>query len=158
MFGATVTTALLVSDLIALLLTRRPLSPPFGRIPQSPASLARHYFDRSHQPLGLRADEIDRQQPLREFGAQHLHTLGKQEAALKLPGRDAAMQIFPRLVLLLPATNRELVLLDRDLDLTFREAGYGERDPQFFRLGAIGHDPLDIVGRIAVCPRLRDLV
>src|SRR5580692_4869521 len=154
MFGATVTTALLVSDLITLLLTRRPLKPAVRTHP----SVARHYFDRSHQPLGLWANEVDRQQPLREFGAQHLHTVGKQKAALKLPGGDAAMQIFPRLVLLLPATNRELVLLDRDLDLVLREAGYGKRDPQFFRLGAIGHDPLDIVGRIAVRPSLRDLV
>jgi len=32
------------------------------------------------------------------------------------------MQIFPRLVLLLPAADRELVFLDRDLDLVLREA------------------------------------
>src|SRR5579863_10320442 len=122
MFGATVTTALLVSDLIALLLTRRTLGPPSG------ALIARHYFDRSHQALGLWANEVDRQQPLREFGAQHLHTVREQKAALKLPSGDAAMQIFTRLVLLLPPSDRELVFFDRDFDLVLREAGDRERD------------------------------
>jgi hypothetical protein len=101
---------LLVSDLIALLLTRRPLRPAVRARP----SLARHYFYLSHHPLGLWPNEIDGQQPLREFGALDLHTVGKQKAALELPGGDAAMQIFTRLVLLLPAMDRELVLLDRD--------------------------------------------
>src|ERR1700722_10797899 len=154
MFGATVTTALLISDLIALLLTRRPLEARR----RAHSSIARHYFYRSHQPLRLWANEVDQQQPLREFRAQHLHPVGKQKAALKLPGGDAAMQIFPRLVLLLPATDGELVLLDRDFDLVLREAGYRKRDPQFFRRIATGRNPLDIVGRIAVCPRLRNLV
>src|SRR5580692_12470596 len=124
MFGATVTMALLVSDLIALLLTRRPLKPA---LPTQP-SIARHYLDRSHQALGLWANEVDRQQPSREFGAQHLHAVREQKAALKLPGGDAAMQIFTRLVLLLPPSDRELVLFDRDFDLVLREAGDRERD------------------------------
>ena len=96
-----VATAMLVSGLIALLLTRRPL--PARRLAR--LSIARHYFDLPHQPLGLRPDEIDRQQPLRKLRAQHLHALGKQKAALELPGGDAAMQIFARLVLLLPPSD-----------------------------------------------------
>src|ERR1700722_17224992 len=113
MFGATVTVALLVSVLIALLLPPR-LPKPAAR---THPSISPYNFDRSHQPLGLWANEVDRQQPLHEFGAQHLHPVGKQKAALKLPGGDAPMQIFTRLVLLLPATDRKLVLLDRNLDL-----------------------------------------
>ena len=54
-------------------------------------SIARHYFDLPHQPLGLRADEIDRQQPLRKLRALDLHAVGKQKTALELPGGDAAM-------------------------------------------------------------------
>jgi hypothetical protein len=55
---------------------------------------------------------------------------------LELPGGDAAMQIFPRLVLLLPTADDELILLDRDLDLALREASYRKRDAQFFRFAA----------------------
>jgi hypothetical protein len=57
-----------------------------------------------------------------------LHPVGKQKAALKLPGGDATMQILTRLVLLLSAADRELIILDRDFDLVLREAGDGERD------------------------------
>jgi len=85
----------------------------------------------SHYPFGLRPNEIDGQQPLREFGAQHLHALCKKKAALELPGGDAAMQVFTRLVLLLPSADSELVLLDRDFDLVLREAGDRKRDAQF---------------------------
>src|ERR1700733_273899 len=154
MFGATIATALLVSDLIALLLTRRPLK----LAAPTQLSIARHDLYLSHHALGLRPDEIDRKQPLRELGAQHLHPVCKKKATLELPGGDAAMQIFTRLVLLLPPSDRELVLFDRDFELVLREAGDRERDAQLRRLGAIGRVPLDIVGRIAVRPRLRDLV
>src|SRR5258708_25978597 len=99
MFCATVAAALLVADLIALLLTRRLLKPAA----RTQLSISRHYFDRPRQPLGLWANEIDRQQSLREFGARHLHALCKKKAALELPGGAAAMQIFTRLVLLLSA-------------------------------------------------------
>ena len=113
MFGATVTTALLVSDLIALLLTRRPLKPAARTHSQSRATILIVRTSRS----GCGRTRSTDSKPLREFGAQHLHPVGKQKAALKLPGGDAAMQIFTRLVLLLPAADRKLVLLNRDLDL-----------------------------------------
>jgi hypothetical protein len=58
----------------------------------------------------LRSNEIDRQQPLRKLGALDLHPVRQKKAALELPGRDASMQIFTRLVLLLPAADRKLAL------------------------------------------------
>jgi hypothetical protein len=66
----------------------------------------------SHHPLGLRPNEIDAQQPLREFGALDLHPVREKKAALELPGGDAPMQILPCFVLLLPAADRELALLE----------------------------------------------
>src|ERR1700733_15760581 len=75
MFGATIATALLVSDLIALLLTRRPLK----LAAPTQLSIARHDLYLSHHALGLRPDEIDRKQPLRELGAQHLHPVCKKK-------------------------------------------------------------------------------
>src|SRR5258708_31012773 len=114
MFCATVAAALLVADLIALLLTRRLLKPAA----RTQLSISRHYFDRPHQPLGLWANEIDRQQPLRELGAQHLHPVCKKKATLELPAGDAPMQVLTRLFLLPSPADGELVLLDRDCVLS----------------------------------------
>ena len=119
---------------------------PVSRAPKS---------DRLHDPLRLRPDEIDRKQTLGQIGARDLHALGEQEAALELPRGDAAVQKLARLVLLLPAADRQLVLLDRHLDLVLREAGHRQVMRSFSGSAPDGGDSLDIVGRIAVRRRLR---
>ena len=112
---------------------------PLSGGPSQPASernpVARRYLNCPHHPLRLRPDEIDREQPLRKIGAKDLHALGEKKAALELPRGDAAVQIFPRLVLLLPAADHQLILLDRDLDLFLLETGHRKRDAQFLRVG-----------------------
>src|ERR1700691_3107856 len=68
------------------------------------------------------------------------------------------MQIFTRLVLLLPAADLELVVLARPLDLCLQESRHSQRDPQPLWLAALSGDPLDVVRRITVRPGLRNLV
>src|SRR5271166_4079564 len=68
------------------------------------------------------------------------------------------MQIFARLVLLLPAADRKLVLFYRDLDLLLGETGHRQSDAQLLRVGAGCGDALDVVRGIAVARRLRHLV
>src|SRR5579863_255066 len=144
----------MLSGLIARLRFTPYAAATLGPLLKARMSIARYDVDLPHHPLGLRPNEIDREQPLREFGALDLHALGKDKGALELPGGDAAMQIVPHLLLFLPAADQELVLLDRDLDLVLRECGHGKRNAQSFRLAAVRGDPLDIVGRIAIRPGL----
>ena len=58
----------------------------------------RRDVDLADDPLRLGPGEIDRQQSVRQVGAQNLHAFGEQEGALELPRGDAAMQVLPRLV------------------------------------------------------------
>jgi len=75
---------------------------------------------------------------------------------LKLPRSNAAMQIVAFLVVGLAAANKELVLLNRDVELVARETGNGKRNPQPFRLRVGPRNALDIVGRVALCRRFGD--
>src|SRR5262245_14439083 len=103
----------------------------------------------------FRPGEIDGQQSVLQVRPQHLHSVREHEGALELARRDAAVEVLPGLVVLLPAANDELAFLDRDVELVAVEARDRQRDAQPFRLAVLAGNPLDIVGRIPV-RRLRD--
>jgi hypothetical protein len=67
-----------------------------------------------------------------------------------LTRRDAAVEVLPGLVVLLPAANDQLALLDGDVELVAVEARDRQRDAQPFRLAVLAGNPLDVVGRIPV--------
>src|SRR5262249_2798402 len=83
----------------------------FSSSPQIP-SLVLLDGDRLHHALGFRTREIDRQQAILQVGAQHLHSVGEHEGPLELSRCDAAIEILPGLVVLLPPADDELALLD----------------------------------------------
>src|SRR3979411_612371 len=51
----------------------------------------------------LRPGEVDRQQPVFQIRAQHLHPLRQHESALEVARGDTAMDVLPCLVVLLAA-------------------------------------------------------
>src|SRR6266511_5541733 len=114
------------------------------------SSVAIEDADRLHDPLRLRPGQIDRQQPALEVGPQHLHSVREHEGALELARRDAAVEIVPGLVILLPPADDQLVFLQRHVELIAREAGDRQRDAQALRLSVLASDPLDVVGWISV--------
>lgn len=86
------------------------------------------------------------QEAIVEPGSFHLDPLGKDEGALELPRRDAAMEEDPALrIVPLAAADDELIVLLRDLQVVHGEAGHGQRNAQPV-LGRL----LDIVGRVTV--------
>ena len=56
-----------------------------------------------NDPLRFRPGEIDRQQAVLQIRSQHLHPLRQHEGALEVARGDAAMDVLPGLVVLLPA-------------------------------------------------------
>src|SRR5580698_9772158 len=94
--------------------------------------------------------QIDRQQPVFQVRAQHLHPLRQHEGALEVARGDAAMDVLPGLVVLLAAPNDELVFLNRYIELIAGKTRHRERDAQPFGLAIITVAPLDIVRRITV--------
>ena len=103
-----------------------------------------------------RARSIDNS-PFFKSAAKHLHSVRQHEGALELARRDAAVEILPGLVVLLPPADEELVLLDRHVELVAGEARDRQGDAQALWPAVLAGDPLDIVGRIAVCsPWRRD--
>jgi hypothetical protein len=104
----------------------------------------------------LRPNEVNGEKTIREIGACHLHSIGKQEYALKLPGRYPAMEIAALLIVLLAATEDKLPFFDCNLKLVFGETGDSERYAQGFLLVACLGNALDIIGRIAVGWRAGD--
>jgi hypothetical protein len=61
------------------------------------------------------------------------------------------MEELPCFVVLLTPANEELAFLDRDVQLIAGETGDRQRDTQAFRVPVLTGNPLDVVGRIAVC-------
>ena len=51
-----------------------------------------------------------------EHGILHNNAVSQQEAPLKLPRGDAAMQVLPVRIVLLPAADDELVVLGDDIE------------------------------------------
>ena len=100
--------------------------------------------------LRLGPGQIDRQQPVFQVRAQHLHPLSQHEGALEVARGDAAMDVLPGLVVLLPAADHELIFLNGYIELVAGKTRHRQRDSQTFR-GAVGAvAPLDIVGRVTV--------
>src|SRR5215471_3037052 len=60
------------------------------------------------------------------------------------------MEVLVLLVVLLPAANDELTLLDRHVELIAGEPRDGQRDPQALGLAVLAGNALDVVGRIPV--------
>ncbi len=110
-------------------------------------------LDLAHQAVRLTAHQVDRQEAVREIRGFHLDPVGQYERAAELARGDAAVNVFPGLVVFLLAADDELLVLERDLDLVALETGDRQRDPQQLgsRRGAFGgRDAFDVVGRIAV--------
>ena len=82
---------------------------------------------------GFRTREVDRQQPVLQIRPQHLHAVRQHEGALELARRDAAVEILPGLLVLLPTADDELAFLDGDVELVAGEPRNRQRDAQPFR-------------------------
>ena len=100
--------------------------------------------------LRLRPGEIDRQQPVFQVRAQHLHPFRQHEGALEVPRRDAAMDVLPGFVVVLTAPDHELVFLNGYIELIAGKSRHRQRDTQPFGLAIGAVAPLDVVGRLAV--------
>src|SRR6266850_3390598 len=103
-----------------------------------------------NDPFRLRPGEVDRQQPVFQIRAQHLHPLRQHESALEVARGDAAMDVLPGLVVLLAAPDHELVFLNGYIELVAGKTCHRQRDPQPFGLAVSAVAPLDIVGRVTV--------
>src|SRR3954463_6577885 len=103
-----------------------------------------------NDPFRLRPGKVDRQQPVLQIRAQHMHPLRQHECALEVARGDAAMDVLPGLVVLLAAPDHELVFLGRHIELIAGEACDRQRDPQAFGLTVVTVAPLDVVRRITV--------
>src|SRR3954471_15019287 len=103
-----------------------------------------------NDPFRLRPGKVDRQQPVFQIRAQHMHPLRQHESALEVACGDAAMDVLPGLVVMLAAPDHELVFLNGYIELVAGETGHRQRDPQAFGLAVAAVAPLDIVGRITV--------
>src|SRR5580700_8308272 len=100
----------------------------------SPSSVVLLDGDRSDHALRLRPCEVDRQQPVLQVRAEHIHAVSEHEGALELPRGDAAMQVLPGLVVLLASADDELVFLSGYIELVAGKSRHRERDAQPFRL------------------------
>ena len=87
---------------------------------------------------------------MRKLRSHHLHAIGKEKGALKLPGSNAAMQILARFIIKLAASDHELAFFQCDFQLIAHEAGHRERDAQAIGLVIIAREALDIIGGIAI--------
>src|SRR4051794_18818963 len=103
-----------------------------------------------NDPFRFRPSKVDRQQPVLQIRAQHLHPLSQHKRALEVARGDAAMDVLPGLVVLLAAPDQELVFLSGYIKLVTGKSGHRQRDAQAFRLPVGAVAPLDVVGRITV--------
>src|SRR6478752_6061071 len=65
-----------------------------------------------HQPFGFRPRQIDFQQAVLQVRPQNFHPFREHEGALELARRDAAVEVVPAFVILLPAADDELIFLN----------------------------------------------
>src|SRR5437879_9288935 len=103
-----------------------------------------------NDPFRLRPGKVDRQQPVFQIRAQHMHPLRQHEGALEVARGDAAMDVLPGLVVLLAAPDHELVFLNGHIELVAGKTRHRQRDAQAFGLAVGTVTPLDVVGRITV--------
>src|SRR4030081_2641658 len=100
--------------------------------------------------LRLGPGKLDRQQPVLQIRAQHMHPLRQHEGALEVARGDAAMDVLPGLVVLLAAPDHELVFLNGYIELVAGKSRHRQCDAQPFRLAGTAVAPLDVVRRITV--------
>src|ERR1700749_2344902 len=98
----------------------------------------------------LRPGKIDRQQPVLQIRAQHLHPLRQHERALEVARGDAAMDVLTGLFVLLTAPDHELVFLNGYIELVTGKSRHRQRDSQPFGRAVRAFTPLNIVGRVTV--------
>src|SRR3954464_9813555 len=103
-----------------------------------------------NDPFRLRPGEVDRQQPVLQIRAQHMHPLRQHEGALEVARGDAAMDILPGLVVLLAAPDHELIFLNGHIEFVAGKTRHRQRDAQAFGMTVGAVAPLDVVGRITV--------
>src|SRR5438132_2074513 len=103
-----------------------------------------------NDPFRFRPGQVDRQQPVFQIRAQHLHPLRQHEGALEVARGDAAMDVLPGLVVLLAAPDDELIFLSGYIELVTGKPRHRQRDAQPFGLTVGPVKTLDVIRRIAV--------
>src|ERR1700689_2086971 len=111
--------------------------------------VARIDCDRFNDALGLRAHQVDRQQSVLQVRPQYLHAVRQHEGALELARGDAAVDVLPAFVVLLPAADDELARLNADMGLAAGKPRDRKCNAQAFRTVPVSRDAFDVVGRIA---------
>jgi hypothetical protein len=112
---------------------------------------ARLDLDSPHSALYLGTDQINVEKPIIQPRAVHLDALSQDKGSLELSGGDPAVQIYAPRIFRLLAAHDELVVLNRNAEVTHREAGYREGDLQ-----GILVELFDIVRRISIARNLAD--
>src|SRR6266702_242395 len=88
---------------------------------------------------------------------RNFHSVGQHKRALELARSDAAVNVLPAFVVLLPTANDELVLLYSDFELIAREPGDRKGNAQALGPVPLAWNSFDIVWWIAV-GRLADSI
>src|SRR5580692_303860 len=105
--------------------------------------------DRFNDALGLRAHQVDRQQSVLQIRPQYLHAVRQHEGALELARGDAAVDVLPAFIVLLPAADDELALLYADIELVAGETRHRKSNAQPLRAVPVARNAFDVVRRIA---------
>src|SRR3982751_5891315 len=79
--------------------------------------LGRTNVDSARKPLRFWADHADDQHAVLHHGSLYLNAVGQQEAPLKLPGGNAAVQEFTAGIVVLPAAHDQLIVFLGELEL-----------------------------------------
>ena len=87
-------------------------------------------LDSADQAIRLAPDQVHAQQPVAEIGGFHLDAVSQHEGAAELSGCNPAMNVVARLVVLLAASDRQLVVLQNDLELIALEPSYRQGNAQ----------------------------
>src|SRR2546430_11490905 len=81
-----------------------------------------------NDPFRFRPGEVDRQQPVFQIRAQHMHPLRQHEGAPEVARGDAAMGVLPGLVVLLAAPDHGLVFLHGHIPSVAGKSRHGQHD------------------------------
>src|SRR3569623_3378241 len=92
--------------------------------------LGRTYLNLAGELFRLGPNHRDDQHAVLEQGIFDLNAVSQKEAPLKLPGGDTAMQELPAGIILLPASDDELIVFPHQVELTERESRDRARDQQ----------------------------
>ena len=112
-------------------------------------------LDRSYETIGLMPHEIDGEKPIGKIGRADLDSVCQHEGAMKLPGGYAAMEVIPGGIVCLLSADRELTVLELDLETVTSKPRNGLRYRPQIATGS-GLSAFDVVGRITVACGLAD--